>query len=151
MNWLQSSNPEIRAFRERMISQGLKSPEREQSSHRAWSVDDLIETVVESVQKSRISDTPFYHLRFDHFFPDELYAAMLQAMPVSTDYRALFDRHNGRNSSDGAPSFTSGFRLAVKAESNTSSVRAQQRLCVRSRERYLAFRRSGRPGRENAR
>ena len=83
-----------------MISQGLKSPEREQSIHLGWSVDDLIETVVESVQKSRISDTPFYHLRFDHFFPDDLYAAMLQAMPVSTDYRATFDQHNGRNSSD---------------------------------------------------
>jgi hypothetical protein len=89
-----------------MISQGLKSPEREQSIHRAWSVDDLIKTVVESVQKSRISDTPFYHLRFDHFFPDELYAAMLQAMLVSTDYRAMFDRHNGRNSSDGTATRT---------------------------------------------
>jgi hypothetical protein len=85
-----------------MISQGQKLPEHEQSIDRAWSVDDLIETVVESVQKSRASDTPFYHLRFDHFFPDDLYAAMLQAMPVATDYRAMSDQRNGRNSSDGA-------------------------------------------------
>jgi len=89
-----------------MISQGLKSPEREQSIHRGWSVDDLIETVIESVQKGRVSDTPFYHLRFDHFFPDDLYAAMLRAMPDSTDYRPMFDQPNGSNSSDGTATRT---------------------------------------------
>jgi hypothetical protein len=35
MNWLQSTDPDIRAFQERMISQGLKSPEQEQSIDRA--------------------------------------------------------------------------------------------------------------------
>lgn len=72
-----------------MISQALEPTDRKQSAERAWSIDGVIDTVVESVQQSRIEDTPFFHLRFDHFFPDDLYAAMLQAMPVSSDYRAM--------------------------------------------------------------
>ena len=36
-------------------------------------------------------DTPFFHLRLEHFFPDDLYSAMLRVMPVSflSDYRAM--------------------------------------------------------------
>jgi hypothetical protein len=100
------ANPQIKVFLKRMISQGPEPADQEQSMESAWSVDRLIETVVESVQKGVMTDTPFFHLRLDHFFPDDLYAAMLRAMPVAANYRAMSDQRNGRNSSDGTATRT---------------------------------------------
>jgi hypothetical protein len=53
------------------------------------SVENLIDFVADSVQKAHADDTPFLHLRFDRVFPDDFYMAMLQAMPVADDYRAM--------------------------------------------------------------
>ncbi len=55
----------------------------------SWSVNNLTDFVVDSVQKALADDTPFLHLRFDRVFPDDFYMAMLQAMPVADDYRAM--------------------------------------------------------------
>jgi hypothetical protein len=43
-----------------------------------------------------VSDAPFYHLEFDRIFPDDVYAAMLRAMPVATDYRPMHGRAKDR-------------------------------------------------------
>src|SRR5438445_280304 len=55
----------------------------------SWSVNDLTDFMVDSVQNAHADDAPFLHLRFDRVFPDDFYTAMLQAMPVAADYRAM--------------------------------------------------------------
>jgi hypothetical protein len=55
----------------------------------SWSVNNLTDFVVDSVQNAHADDAPFHHLRFDRVFPDDFYTAMLQAMPVADDYRAM--------------------------------------------------------------
>src|ERR1700756_3618845 len=54
-----------------------------------WSVENLIEFIVDSARRGRADSAPFYHLQFDRVFPDDFYSAMLQAMPASEDYRAM--------------------------------------------------------------
>src|SRR6266446_6802390 len=56
---------------------------------RPWSVENLIEFIVDSARRGRADSTPFHHLQFDRVFPDDFYSAMLQAMPASEDYRAM--------------------------------------------------------------
>jgi hypothetical protein len=48
----------------------------------------LLDFVVPSIQRAQADDWSFYHLRFDSVFPDDFYAAMLEAMPVAGGYRA---------------------------------------------------------------
>src|SRR6266700_3900573 len=55
----------------------------------SWSVNNLTDFMVDSVQNAHADDAPFLHLRFDRVFPDDFYMAMLQAMPVADDYRAM--------------------------------------------------------------
>jgi len=61
----------------------------------------LIETIVDNIEASRPVDAPFYHLQFDKVFPDDVYAVMLDAMPVSSDYRPLPGRNGGNLREDG--------------------------------------------------
>src|SRR5215467_1531852 len=71
------------------------------------SVEALIDFVVRSIRRAQADDSPFYHLRFDRVFPDDFYAAMLEAMPVADDYRALSGKAKLRNlTADGQPSRT---------------------------------------------
>src|ERR1700720_1331091 len=71
------------------------------------SVKNLIDSVVESAQAGREEDIPFHHLRFDRVFPDDFYAAMLQAMPGETDYRAMSGKTKlGSTRPDGKPTRT---------------------------------------------
>jgi hypothetical protein len=68
------------------------------------SVENLIDFAVQSIQRAQADDSPFYHLRFDRVFPDDFYAAMLEAMPVTDDYRALSGKAKLRNRTpDGQP------------------------------------------------
>ena len=70
----------------------------------SWSLNNLVDFVVESVRRSHADDSPFYHLRFDGVFPDDFYAEMLEAMPVVDDYRALSGKAKLRNRRpDGKP------------------------------------------------
>jgi hypothetical protein len=62
---------------------------------------DLIAYLVQSVEAGRVHQKPFYHLQFDRIFPDDVYAEMLRAMPVSADYRPLPGRHKGNLLPDG--------------------------------------------------
>ena len=52
-------------------------------------VENLIDFMVASVEAARASDEPFYHLEFDRVFPDDIYAAMLAAMPPARQYRPM--------------------------------------------------------------
>ena len=64
----------------------------------SWSVNNLTDFVVDSVQNAHADDAPFHHLRFDRVFPDDFYAEMLLAMPVADDYRAMSNRFATRSS-----------------------------------------------------
>ena len=60
--------------------------------------------MVDSVQNAHADDAPFHHLRFDRVFPDDFYTAMLQAMPVADDYRAMSGKSKaGSSRPDGKP------------------------------------------------
>jgi hypothetical protein len=45
--------------------------------------------------------TPFYHLVFERAFPDQVYAAMLAAMPDLADCRPMHGRSKGHDLADG--------------------------------------------------
>jgi hypothetical protein len=66
-------------------------------------LNELIDFVVASVEATPLHDNPFCHLEFDRIFPDDLYARMLQAMPVVADYRPMSGRSKGHVRDDGTP------------------------------------------------
>lgn len=71
------------------------------------SFQDLIDFAVESVQRASADDTPFHHLRLERVFPNDFYMAMLQAMPVASDYRAMSGKSKvGSSRPDGKPTRT---------------------------------------------
>src|SRR5205809_2308989 len=72
------------------------------------SVNNLIDFAVRSIQRAQADDSPFYHLRFDRVFPDDFYAAVLEAMPVGVGgYRALSGKAKLRNvTAEGKPTRT---------------------------------------------
>src|SRR5438094_3057417 len=70
-------------------------------------VENLIQFVVDSVRQAYAEDAPFHHLQFDRIFPDDFYAQMLEAMPVTEDYRAMSGKSKmGSSRSDGKPTRT---------------------------------------------
>src|SRR5438128_12017138 len=70
----------------------------------SWSVNNLTDCVVDSVQNAHADDAPFRHLRFDRVFPDDFYVEMLEAMPVAEDYRAMSGKSKmGSSRPDGKP------------------------------------------------
>src|SRR5436190_2745991 len=73
----------------------------------SWSVNNLTDFVVDSVQNAHADDAPFHHLRFDRVFPDDFYAEMLEAMPAAEDYRAMSGKSKmGSSRADGKPTRT---------------------------------------------
>jgi hypothetical protein len=62
---------------------------------------NLSEFVCASVESARASEAPFYHLVLDRVFPDDVYSAMLAAMPVAADYRPMSGRSKGHDLADG--------------------------------------------------
>ncbi len=62
---------------------------------------NLNEFVATSIEAARSSEAPFYHLVLDRIFPDDLYAAMLRAMPEVADYRPMHGRAKGHDLADG--------------------------------------------------
>src|SRR5436309_7217945 len=70
----------------------------------SWSVNNLTDFVVDSVQNAHADDAPFRHLRFDRVFPADFYVEMLEAMPVTEDYRAMSGKSKmGSTRPDGKP------------------------------------------------
>jgi hypothetical protein len=61
----------------------------------------VTEFIVGSVNNARVVCAPFYHLEFDHVFPDDIYHAMLAMMPATSDYRPMSGRAKGNDAPDG--------------------------------------------------
>ena len=64
-------------------------------------VTNLISAVVANIEAARAVEKPFFHLEFDRVFPDDVYAAMVDHMPSSADYRPLPGRNKGNIREDG--------------------------------------------------
>jgi hypothetical protein len=71
------------------------------SQDRKRAIARLTAALVASVEAAREFEQPFYHLILDHVFPDEVYAAMLAAMPEASDYRPMHGRSKGHDLADG--------------------------------------------------
>ncbi len=69
--------------------------ERRQSAAR------LADYVARSVDNARAVGKPFFHLEFDHVFPDDVYAQILRLMPEARDYRPMHGRSKGHDLEDG--------------------------------------------------
>jgi hypothetical protein len=69
-----------------------------------YTLDRLIGCIVVAVEGAAAVETPFLHLRLAGIFPDEVYAAMLRAMPAVADYRPMSGRTRRDYAADGAPS-----------------------------------------------
>ena len=61
----------------------------------------LIDSVVANIEAGRPLEKPFYHLEFERVFPADIYAAMVEQMPSSADYRPLPGRNKGNIREDG--------------------------------------------------
>jgi hypothetical protein len=74
-----------------------------QRMERRRAVERLSQFVAASVEAARAEAAPFHHLEFDRVFPDDVYAAMLAAMPQTTDYRGMSGRRKVDVREDGTP------------------------------------------------
>jgi hypothetical protein len=70
-------------------------------AQRKRSIENLSHFVTRSIDGARAGEAPFHHLVFDRVFPDDVYAAMLTAMPVASDYRPMSGRSKGHDLADG--------------------------------------------------
>jgi hypothetical protein len=61
----------------------------------------LADEIAQSVDAARAVEKPFFHLEFDHVFPDDVYAWILALMPNSSDYRPMHGRSKGHDLEDG--------------------------------------------------
>ena len=68
---------------------------------RLRAVDALSDYVARSIEGARAVEKPFFHLEFDHVFPDDLYGEILALMPERDDYRPMHGRSKGRDLEDG--------------------------------------------------
>jgi hypothetical protein len=71
-------------------------------STRRDAIASLSAFVADSVAHARAVEKPFYHLQFERVFPNDVYAAMIDAMPVAADYRPLRGRNDGNKRDDGS-------------------------------------------------
>jgi hypothetical protein len=67
----------------------------------AYDVRSLNRFIASAVRSAQVGDDPFEHIVLSHVFPEDLYAAMLSAMPVSSYYRPISGRGKVRNLIDG--------------------------------------------------
>jgi len=71
------------------------------------SIKTLVDFAVRSIERAQADPSPFYHLTFDRVFPDDFYRAMVAAMPVDGEYRAMSGKAKIRNrTTDGKPTRT---------------------------------------------
>jgi hypothetical protein len=70
-------------------------------SDRAASTKALIGYIVGSIDQAKAEAKPFFHLELDHVFPENVYAAMLEAMPSAADYRPMHGRSRSNDLDDG--------------------------------------------------
>ena len=63
---------------------------------------NLTKYIVGSIDNAQTYDEPFFHLRFERVFPEDIYAAMLEKFPAPAEYRALPGRNKGNIQADGS-------------------------------------------------
>jgi hypothetical protein len=68
---------------------------------RARAVESLCQFVAASVDAAQAGEAPFPHLTLRQVFPDDVYNAMMTAMPVVSDYRPMSGRAKGNDAADG--------------------------------------------------
>jgi hypothetical protein len=68
---------------------------------RRRAVERLANFVAQSIEQARAIEKPFFHLEFDHVFPDDVYAQILTLKPDATDYRPMHGRSKGHDLTDG--------------------------------------------------
>jgi hypothetical protein len=64
-------------------------------------VGRLAESIAKSIDAAKAVEKPFFHLEFDHVFPDDIYARMRALMPQTHDYRPMHGRSKGLDLEDG--------------------------------------------------
>ena len=69
-------------------------------------LNKTIEHAVRSIDAASEGEEPFHHLRLRDFFPAELYAAMVEKMPASDDYRGMSGRARKDTQRDGVATRT---------------------------------------------
>ena len=69
----------------------------------AGTVAELVDFVVGSIRKAPAVRTPFLYLLLRDFFPDDIYAAMVAAMPGPASYRGMSGRSKTARRPDGTP------------------------------------------------
>ncbi len=74
-----------------------------QPTERAPSLVRVIDHIASRILAARAVERPFHHLELDRIFPDDVYAAMLHALPVDADYRRMSGRSKGHDKPDGTP------------------------------------------------
>lgn len=77
-----------------------KKAERTSQSKR-YDLGQTIEHIVHAVQAAKSCNDPFHHLQLAEVFPEDLYAAMLDAMPLKADYRQMSGRTKSTRTVDG--------------------------------------------------
>jgi hypothetical protein len=70
---------------------------------RTPSLERVIDHIASRLMAARAAARPFHHLELDRIFPDDVYAAMLHALPVDADYRRMSGRSKGHDKPDGTP------------------------------------------------
>jgi len=73
---------------------------------RAEASDLIISHGVDAIGRAAEGAEPFHHLQIERFFPEEVYAAMLAAMPSPASYRPMFGRAREARLEDGTPTRT---------------------------------------------
>lgn len=64
-------------------------------------VKRIIQHVTGAIHGSRQLEKPFFHLELSRIFPDDVYARMMEAMPVRGDYRQMSGRTKETRTMDG--------------------------------------------------
>ena len=60
-----------------------------------------IDHVAGAIDDAHAGNDPFYHLELKNIFPADVYARMLELMPVAEDYRAMSGRTKSTRTMNG--------------------------------------------------
>jgi hypothetical protein len=64
-------------------------------------LDRIVQHIGGAIDSSLQREEPFYHLQLSNVFPGDLYAQMLEAMPVKDDYRVMSGRTKSTRTKNG--------------------------------------------------
>ena len=61
----------------------------------------ITDHVAAAIDAAPVGQDPFFHLRLANIFPPDVYAKMMQEMPVASDYRRMSGRTKSTRSMNG--------------------------------------------------